>query len=271
MIKTKNAYVQEFARLRRGPGLNGHRLGERIGPHVRGLCGLPPDAADSDARRRMTTTIELLAGTLPDDDQLAIEIALGMRAEARFALLRDRVDVLARRLYCEERTARRRIERAFARLADEAMAYSRTIDVTGKGWRVRRLEALLRLDGPAAELTERRTIVATRSGLQRISGRFSLPRSSDRSPCPVQLSADVVQGARLESWERQGEAHFHFMLRIPRTLKDGEELTYTMAFRMPSGQPIVPALRLRPPRGVRLLSAADKVQHRYSACHGMAT
>jgi hypothetical protein len=235
-----SAYVQEFARLRRGPGLNGHRLADRVGPHVRGLCGVARDASDIDARRQTTAMVELLASALPDDDQLAVEIALGMRAESRHALLSDRVGVLARRLYCEERTARRRIERAFARLADEAVAYSRAVGVPGKGWRVRRLEALLRLDGPAPELTEKRTIIATRSGLQRISGRFSLPRPTDGAPCTGPLSADVVQGARLESWEPQGEAHFHFTLTLPRALKDGEEHTYTIAFRMPSGQPISP-------------------------------
>jgi hypothetical protein len=240
MAETRIAYVEEFARLRRGPGLNGHRLAERVGPHVRDLCGLAPNATDADARHQATAMVELLAKALPDDDQLAVEIALGISAESRLALLSDRVDVLARRLYCEERTARRRIERAFARLADEAMAYSSTAGVPGKGWRVRRLEALLRLDGPAPELTEKRTIVATRSGLQRISGRFSLPRSSDTGPGPGPLSADVVQGARLESWEAQGETHFHFTLAMPRTLKDGEEHTYTIAFRMPSGQPISP-------------------------------
>jgi hypothetical protein len=267
MTETKTAYIKEFARLRRGPGLNGHRLAARVGPHVRGLCGLTPNATDADAKRQAMAMVELLASALPDHDQLAVEIALGMSAESRLALLGDRVDVLARRLYCEERTARRRIERAFARLADEAMAYSSTFGVPGKGWRVRRLEALLRLDGTTPELTEKRTIVATRSGLQRISGRFSLPRPSNSAPDPGPLSADVVQGARLVSWEPQGEAHFHFALSMPRALKDGEEHTYTIAFRMPSRQSISPHLAFVP------LIACDTFQLRirFSIAHPPAS
>lgn len=105
---------------------------------------------------------------------------------------------------------------------------------------MRRLEALLRLDGHEPELIEKRTIVATRSGLQRISGRFSLLPPGDCGHGPSLLSADVIQGARLESWERQGAAHFHFTLNLPKALNDGEEHTYTIAFRVPSGQPIHP-------------------------------
>jgi hypothetical protein len=54
------------------------------------------------------------------------------------------------------------------------------------------------------------------------------------------LAVDVQQGARLRKQERQGDAHFFFLLDLPRALHRSEEHSYTMVFSVPPDQPMPP-------------------------------
>jgi hypothetical protein len=243
----KEALLEEFAKLRHGWGLEATNLRGRIGPQLRRLCGIRPDAGDREIRRRVLSVLRELSAAFPEPDRLTLGFALATEPGTQLPHLTERVDLLAERFSCADRTARRRVVRAFDRLAEEAVglaAGAETSEDLDKGWYVSRLESLLRLDCATPELIERRTIVSRRDGLRRIAIRFSLPRPDGSVPGPAPadatVAADVQQGARIESREREGEAHFRFVLTLPRPLRQGEQHTYTMVFRVPDSQPMRP-------------------------------
>lgn len=243
MAQIERALVQEFIRLRHGWGLAATNLRARIGPHLTELCGIVPGDNDRAIRLKVLTTVRRLTAGFTPEDRLAADIALGEAPGAQHRLLGSRIEILAQRLRCAERTARRRVERAIERLAEEAVAQRSMVseepdDDPEKGWHVRRLEALLRLDTAGPELTETRTIVALRDNLRKIAIRFSLPQRDDTDAAARDLTADVQYGAQLETMERQGSAHFRFLLKLPKALARDEAHTYTMVFRVPAGQQI---------------------------------
>jgi hypothetical protein len=107
-----------------------------------------------------------------------------------------------------------------------------------KGWYVRRLSALLRLDISSPEVYEERTIVATRDELDLIRVRFSLPGQGGNGL--YEVIADVQQGAQITAKDRLGTAHYRFTLALPTTLRHGREHRYTMRYRVPDGSAIRP-------------------------------
>lgn len=243
MTQNEQALAQEFIRLRHGWGLTANHLRERTGPHLIDLCGIRADDNDRVIRTKVLATVASLTSSFSRDDRLAIDIALGAVAGTQHRLLASRVALIALRLNCSERTARRRVDRAFEQLTEEAVAQrTRAVeeadDDPEKGWYVRKLDALLRLDTPTPEVSEARTIVARRAGLKKIAIRFSLPARDGAGAEPRNLHADIAHGATIESMERIGEAHFRLMLALPRALARDEEHTYTIVFRLPPGQPM---------------------------------
>ncbi len=241
MPQIEQALIQEFVRLRHGWGLAATNLRERIGPHLIDLCVVVPEDNDRAIRHKVVTTVKRLSTDFAVEDQLAAEIALGEAPGTQQRLLGDRIELIAQRLNCAERTARRRVDRAFERLVEEALAQrslaiEQADDDPEKGWYVRRFEGLLRLDTSAPEVTETRTIVALRPNLKKIAIRFSLAARTDDQSARRDLHADIAFGARIESVERQGEAHFRYVLDLPRPLARDEVHTYAIIFRLPEGQ-----------------------------------
>ncbi|MBB5869646.1 hypothetical protein F4553_003025 [Allocatelliglobosispora scoriae] len=231
----------ELVRLRRGWGLQADGLRNRLGPGLTELCHIHGSPNDAAIRHHVGSELTRLAADFPADMRIAIGHALGIDHGVQLAHLRDRIAVLAQTLRCSERTARRRVDTAFARLAETALRNHRAEEEHGdpaKGWQVRRLRSLLRLDGDAPELIEERTIVALRDDLDRIAVRFSLPPTPNDAEAGPDLLIDVQRGARLERSERQGRSHFHYTLALPRPLNYGEEHTYTIVFGVAAGQRI---------------------------------
>ncbi|MEV4315357.1 hypothetical protein [Actinocrispum sp. NPDC049592] len=238
MPDIEDVLVREFTTLRRGWGLQHTVLRERMGPTIARWCELPPGAGDRDIRRRIGEAIEEIE--LGPDTAVIIRAALAIDSAFRFPTLSEREEQLAQHLHCSVRTARRRVEEAFRLLAQEIAARRGpdNLDDPDRGWLVRRFRALVRLDRELPELIEERTIVAVRDGVRRISARFSVPPTLDGSGGERAVTADVMQGARITTAERQGQGHFYYILDLPRQLERGDELTYTMVFQIQDGKPI---------------------------------
>ncbi|HEY3610482.1 MAG TPA: hypothetical protein VGL06_23475 [Pseudonocardiaceae bacterium] len=236
----RDALLRDFTALRHGYGIRSTNLRKRLGPELRRLCDIPPNATDPAIRTTLLTMVERFTRDFTAEDRKVIETALGAAQPARLQLLNVRTEQIKNDLVLSERTARRRVTRAFELLADEMLA----AEPTGpeppadpeKGWRVRKFVALLRLDTPAPELVETRTIEATRDGLRMIVARMSLPKYEAGQPTRTNLLADVQHGARIVHQE-QNEGHFRYLLELPAELNQGEGHTYTIAFRIPPGQP----------------------------------
>ncbi len=261
----EQAMLDEYVKLRHGLGLDAVHLRKRIGPQLRALFGIGETDGDRDVRHKVRRVVEELSASFPSDDRTAISLALGGAPGRQRRLLRDRIILLAAELHCAERTARRRVDQAFERLVDESLAQlaqdrSEPTDDPEKGWYVRRIESLLRLDTAVPELTERRTIVATRDGLDRIAIRFSVPPAGPQRSEPVQMYADVQQGARVEAIEPDGDGHFRLLLILPYPIQYKAEHSYTIRFWLPPGAPMRPHYAVVPLvdcEAVRVLARFD--------------
>ncbi|MBE1502485.1 hypothetical protein H4696_009585 [Amycolatopsis lexingtonensis] len=245
----EDGLLRELTTLRRGWGLEAERLRSRVGPLVSGWCEMHRTTSDRDARRVLRAAISAAIADFPADDRLAVNVAFGIAAGTQHARLRDRIGILADRLQVSERTARRRVDRAFARLAAEIQAGSQPGEGEpdpDRGWFVKRLKALVRLDTAEPELIEERVIVATQDGLRRISAQFTVPRTEDGLDGERQVAADAQHGVRITDRTREGQRHFRWLLDLPRPLSRGDSHTFSLVLRVRDGQPIRPSYTFVP-------------------------
>ncbi|MEA5363781.1 hypothetical protein VA596_29905 [Amycolatopsis sp., V23-08] len=232
---------RELTALRRGWGLETEGLRGRVGPLLSAWCELHRTKNDREARRVLRDAVEAAIKDFPEGDQLAVRFALCIEPGAQHPQLSDRVEVLRGRLRVAERTARRRIDRAFARLAAEIEAETQCDPAEpdpDKGWFVRRLKAVVQLDKPVPTLVEERLIVATRDGLSRISAQFTVPRTEDVRDAERHVAAGVQYGVRMGEPIREGQRHFRWLLDLPRPLDKGEQHSYALEFQVDDGLPI---------------------------------
>lgn len=237
-----DAIYHELVRLRRGRGLQTSALRSRLGPHLSARCGVQGTDNDRIVRQKVANEVRRISGEFPPDLRLAIHVALAIDPRALYGRLEERESWLAGKLHCSPRSARRRVVEASARLAEavrDRTESDQSVDPE-QGWYLRRLKSLMCLDTPTPELYEERTIVAVREELTEISVRSSLPRGGGDDDAHHELLAEVLHGVRLLTVERLGETHFRYLLGLPRVLRRGEELTYTMRYRIPPEQPMRP-------------------------------
>jgi hypothetical protein len=237
----KAALLAELKDLRRGFGIRSTDLHKRVGPMLRELCGIEPDAGAPEIRAKLIRAISALT-ELTAEDFRVVELALGAHRPPLLQLLGVRTEQIEHELALSKRTARRRIDRAFEALTDEMLAAraaaTKSRPDPESGWRVAKLRARLRLDTPAPEVVETRTIEATRDGLRTIVARMSLPkRDASDGHTEAHLSADLEEGARIIDQE-ETEGHFRYVLELPRKLANGERHDYTIKYSVPPSQVI---------------------------------
>lgn len=242
---TKTRLAEEFRRLRRGRGLHAAGLAERLGPLLTELVDAPADAPDRELRRRLRVLIDQLTSGFPQDQRAAIMSALAADQKAANRLS-DRTALLAAESNYAERTVRRRIHEAFDQLAEAAAAELAGRDREG-GWYLRRLESLLRLDGPGPEVTEKRTIVARRrDGLDRLRTRFSVPSNGGTALPETEFRVSARYGAVISKMERKSDALFEIEIEFPEQLAFGQEHEYELVFQLPPSWPLEPYYAMVP-------------------------
>jgi hypothetical protein len=163
-------------------------------------------------RHRLTTRLRILAEKLPDDLRLAVTVALALHPDTRHQFLQDRVQFLADLQKRDVRTIRRRMDEGFQLLAEMATRPAEATGGSGLDWYVESAETVVRLDVPAPESFERRTIVAERDGVDRIR---TLPTGTG--------PPDVYFGATL--LHRDGSAT-GVELGLPEPLRAGQRHEY---------------------------------------------
>lgn len=225
--------------MRRGPGLQSSPLHRRLGPRLADLCGVSPAEPDPTVREKVRATLLGLAADMPADLRRALVLAYALDPEHGYLRLDRRTDQLARELSCQQRTARRRIDEAVARLVLAAVAdVPSDMAQSGPPWRMHGMHALLRLDTPSPELYETRDVVATRPTGE-ITVQFSLPRRPGDDSPGHDVAVDVLYGARLREMTRHNEGQFfRLVLALPRILAPGERHELCLHYRVPPGQPI---------------------------------
>ncbi|MEU6644572.1 hypothetical protein ABZ863_18735 [Saccharomonospora sp. NPDC046836] len=227
-------------------GLRRPRLRDHIGGHIGAWATVSRTISDEDARQQIVRALARLPpDDFPETDRVIVRAAMALDGDFQFSSLGKRTAFLAEELKVSPRTARRRIDIVLDRLA-AVIASAIDPDDLDTGWAVERLAALVRLDGDEPEVIERRTITATRAGLQRIRTRFTLPVLPSHADASRKVEARILQGARITAERRVGNGHFEHVLELPQALDRGEELTYEMSYRVVDGQPIRPYYAMVP-------------------------
>lgn len=237
--------MAELKGLRRGRGLHAPNLERLVGPVLRKVCGIDEDAGAETVRERVRNWVHEATEQFPEDLRIVTTTSLGMNPEVQHVFLAQRVEWLARLLDRDVRTVRRRMDAGLTRLVEAAVGVEAQDVDHGDPWRLQRFSALLRLDGPTPVCTERRTIVATRDGVDQILWSMSLPKAGDD---PVGLDVKVLQGAVLARMERPSSRRFQLLLRLPNALRAGQAHSFSLDVCVPLGQPMPPTFVFWPER-----------------------
>lgn len=237
-----DAIYHELVRLRRGGALQEKGLIARVGPHLSAASGILQSDSERAVRAKVAELVRRLTADFPPHLVQALRAGLAIDQDTWFPRLEQREKWLADTQHIGLRTARRRVGDATRRLADAVQENNRRHrpDDPEQGWYVSRLRALLRLDGPEAELIEERSIVATQDRLALIATRFDLPAPDPGAESDHELLTDLLHGARLQAVERSGRSHFRHLLALPGGMRQGEEQTYVIRYRVPPEQPMTP-------------------------------
>jgi hypothetical protein len=248
---TTDVLLDELKGLRRGRAVYAPDISERVGDRLREVCGIDRSDPPGVIREKLTSRLGDLAGTLPDELRVATAAALAIHPKARHLLLQDRLRWLAEQMSRDGRTARRRVDEGFARLAEAAAGPRRTTrmlpDGSGPGWYVARFEAVLRMDLEVPVTHERRTVVAEWDGVVEIGLGLTLPREHGDFSDP-ELLVDVDFGGTLVRRHRAADDVFHWILALPEPLRAGETHEYGVTFSLPPGRPMRPHYVFTPAR-----------------------
>jgi hypothetical protein len=225
------ALATELRRLRKGRGVHAWHIGSLVGPELRRLCSIATTDDDATVRAKLVGTLRPLAETLPQDLRLAVFAALALDPDVRHPVLRERLAWLAERIDRDERTARRRVDAALGRLAEQASPVDAE---AANGWYVNTFDAVVRFDGRGCEVREQRTIVATRDGLDRILASISLPGHPGAGAAPrTDPQVTLTEGGSILRRERPSSSHFRFVIGLPKPLLPGDEHSYGLLIRVP--------------------------------------
>jgi hypothetical protein len=116
-----DALAREVRFLRKGRAARHPSLMLRLGPQVRGLCGIVDSDSVTRARAKLRAKVRALLRDEDDAVELAVSVALALHAEADQRTLAGRQLWLARHEHYEHRTARRRMDEAFRVLVRAAV------------------------------------------------------------------------------------------------------------------------------------------------------
>ncbi len=223
-MNTHEELVRELKSLRKGRGVYAGRIGERLGPTLRVLCGVTEDDGPVTTREKLVARLTELAEQLPEDMRLVTVAAFGLTAEVRMPLYRDRVGWAAPRIDRDARTVRRRVDEAIDQLAELVVTIP---PLPGGAWHTAELHVVVTLDRPQPEVLEQYRIVADHDGLYELD--FTSPALEPRGA----LEVDLLYGGTLRTG---GTARGRLSLTPPEPLAKGDTHAFAMRYRFPRPQ-----------------------------------
>lgn len=219
--------VSELRSLRKGRGVFSGRIGERIGPHLRTMCGIASHDGPVTVRRKIVAHLIELVEQLPEDMRLASVAAFALSSELRLPLYQDRIHWAAVRIDRGPRTVRRRVDEAIDQLAELIATTPRTPSGV---WHTAELHVAIALDRSQPEVLERHRIVADEDGLHELD--FTSPLAGQGRHVEV----DVIYGGTLPDQGAQARDHTGLRLALPEPLSKAESHDFTVRFRLSSPQ-----------------------------------
>lgn len=251
--EVKALVLDNLKRIRKGLGIRSHDLDARVTAKFRDLLGASGDDVDTMSQK-LTRYLEELLARLPKELQDAARHGLNLMEFPFDASLTERMDALAQRLHCEARTARRRMDRAFEQMADNAVLGTDAmsgVGFGGNGWYVESFDVVLRLDRDTPIAYERQRIFVTAPSLEEIVTSLDVPRPAGYGPDQVRLQTDVWFGGLLVGKRKDSTTNFRTAIRLPKRLRKNDRHTLGLIHRIPQGQPMTPRYVCVPYRNCR--------------------
>ncbi|HKS48926.1 MAG TPA: hypothetical protein VJT49_28230 [Amycolatopsis sp.] len=236
-----NELAEELKSLRKGRGVRVDRIGERVGPALRRVCGLVRGDSPAEIREKISSTLLAAIDSLPEDLRSPSLAAFALDEGNQQPFYRDRIDQAAERLKRNPRTIRRWVDEGIRHLVEimESRALAEeAVDDSGPGWYTANLRTLVNLALPAPEAFETRTVVAERDGLHALD--LALTVTAPPGGDAPELDIDVFSGGRLAGTRRQASDRVGFELALSRPLTRGERHEFTLRFRMREGREMSP-------------------------------
>lgn len=244
-------FREEIMRLRGRRGVWCADLANVVGEELARRAGLTGAEDTAETRSRIVGVLTGLAEDLPEDLSLVFLGFLAAHEEARHPTLAARVEWLSDQLpqYVSTRTLWRWFDRALDRIEAEQGTRPRSDGgFAPHGWYLASLDTTLDLTGDSPAAIERRRVVSTRDGLDRMVVSSHVPRHDTNRNTPHGLLVEVLSGAMSLEPERIGEGYFRHHVRFPRPLAQGEQHELAVRVRIPRGQPMRPEYVFRPLR-----------------------
>lgn len=254
-MAVKEKLEQDLKRLRKGRGVFGCNIAQRVGPELGRLCGVQEIDDEPEVRRKLVLRLSALSADLPEDLRLAFFAALSLHPDAQQRFFDKRIEWLASRLHRDVRTARRRVDEAISLATDTACNIrggQPTSDPNDTyapgGWHLASFRVLLRMNQTTPEATEEREIVAAMDGLQRVLVSVGIPRHPASINFEHGLNAELLYGGHLSSQDRPTGTYFRYFVQLPHPLNWGERHRIGTRMTIPSGQLMYPRYVYRPLR-----------------------
>ncbi len=219
--------IQELKSLRKGRGVFAGRIGERVGPNLRLLCGITGEDGPVAIREKVATRLVELAAQLPADMCLATVAAFALSTDVRHPLYQDRIQWAAIRIERDSRTVRRRVDEAIDQLADLVATTPRT---PAGGWGTEELHVAVALNCLRPEVLEQHRVVADQDVLRELV--FTSPLAVGRRYQEV----DVLYGGTLRERGLASHDRPTFALELPEPLARGESHEFAIRFRLAGPQ-----------------------------------
>lgn len=268
-MTAKGILEQELKRLRKGRGVFGDNIAQRIGPELGRLCGIQDVDDESEIRRKLVLRLSELSTGLPEDLHLAFLAALSLHPDAQQRFLVERIEWLASRLHRDVRTARRRVDEAISLATDTACNVSGgqpTSDPNDNyapgGWHLVSFRVLLRMNQATPEATEEREIIAAMDGLQRVLISVGIPPHPTSPNFEHGLKAELLYGGHLSSKDQPTSTYFRYFVQLPHPLNWGEHHRIGTRMTIPPGQLMHPRYVYRPLRDCDFFELHIKFDHK---------
>lgn len=266
----------ELALLRRARGLRRSRLAPTVGPELRALLDVAPDAGDQAIRQPLTNALLLAANTLEPDLQLVFLYALAVRSDQR--LLQDRLAEAGQAIERDSRTVRRRLDEANLKVADHLRAQQarrRGHPTAPTGWSVVAMTSELDLRPTRPRMTAVKTILAAKR-LRELTESFYLEGPERDRDGFADMTIEVSGGAQLRQVEQVGRRSWRYRIRLSTQLEPGDRHTFQVTVTVPSRENAAPFNVVAPLRECESFScivhfSPDQIPTRIQRIDGLPT
>ncbi len=233
--------ADELQALQRGRGLRRPNIRAWLGPHLTELVGCEASADDEVWRTEVSAMLVGAADSLPRDQRYLFLVTSGIASDA--LLLKDRMTLAGEKLQRDHRSLSRRLRAAEQALAEFLLANRRAHSVYDpQGWPTTAGAQIVDLASERPSITQRLTVRATRDR-DTYDNVLSFLRAPDDWGGP---EVEVLSGGRLTALVHETGPTWRAIVRLPATVRAGEEATVELRVTFESRALLAPFVGLAP-------------------------